>query len=75
MYSLRRENENLKADLEVLKQKNFDTIAHQIKGMFKGKQFGDNSETLNRILQENHEMKAMISRLQEQGLHVNQNSV
>jgi cell shape-determining protein MreC len=28
VYSLRRENESLKADLEVLKQKNFDTIAH-----------------------------------------------
>jgi hypothetical protein len=65
VYSLRRENESLKAQMEALNSKGFEQITQQVKLIFKDKKFDDNSQQLSKLISDNEELRLMIARLFE----------
>lgn len=67
-YALRRENEGLKAQLETMNAKGFELVSVQIKEFFKGKNMGDNSSQLSKLIQDNEELRIMIAKLLEKGI-------
>lgn len=67
-YQLRKENENLKAQLEALNSKGFDFIKTQIEYFFKEKGFGDSNKALDKLMTDNEELRRMIKELLQKGI-------
>lgn len=67
-YALRRENESLKAQMEALNTKGFEVITQQVRQILGGKQFGDNSQQLSKLIADNEELRIMIAKLFEKGI-------
>jgi hypothetical protein len=70
-YNLKKENENLKAQLEALNSKGFDLIKSQIEYFFKEKGFGDLNKALDKLMMDNDELRRMIKELLSKGLSFN----
>lgn len=67
-YKLKKENENLKAQLEALNSKGFEFVKSQIEYFFKEKGFGDSSKALEKLLLDNEELRRMIKELLQNGI-------
>lgn len=55
--------------MEALNSKGFDMITVQVQKILKEKQFGDNSHQLSKLIQDNEELRIMIAKLLEKGIH------
>ncbi len=71
-YQLKKENEELKAQLEALNSRGFDLIKSQIEYFFKEKGFGDTSKQLEHVMRSNDELQRMVRDLLSKGLSVAQ---
>lgn len=58
--ALKKENEKLKNQLEILNTKGFDYIKQQIEHFFKQNGFGDSNKQIEKLLVENDEIRRMM---------------
>lgn len=67
-YKLRKENEILKAQLEVLNTKGFDFAKAQIEQFLKELGLGDSGKFMEKLMSGNEELKRMLRDIQAKGL-------
>ena len=70
-YKLRKENQMLKAQLDVLNTKGFDFAKAQIEAFLKELGLGESGKFLEKLLSGNDELKKMLRELLTKGLSLN----
>ena len=66
-YKLKKENEQLKAQLEALNKQGFEFVQKQLEMFFKDKGFGD-SKALEKLMSSNEETMKLLQKLMTQGI-------